>query len=180
MANYALLTANGKDRPGIVAAIARVLLAGDCNIEDSQMARLGPDFACMLVLRLPEGLVSEQLGELLSPVACDLGLRMHIEDLRPEEAGETRSDQPKHLIHVYGADRKGIVHRISEHLASRNVNITNLQTEVIHHETPLYVMVIEVEVPSFVDPGPLESELAAIGKDIQVAVSMKPKADARL
>ena len=34
----------------------------------------------------------------------------------------------------------------SRHLAERSVNITNLQTEVIHHETPLYVMMIEVEM----------------------------------
>ena len=65
MANYALLTANGKDRPGIVAAIARVLLESDCNIEDSQMARLGPDFACMLVLRMPEGLLGDQWDKVI-------------------------------------------------------------------------------------------------------------------
>jgi glycine cleavage system transcriptional repressor len=179
MANYALLTANGKDRPGIVAAIARVLLDSDCNIEDSQMARLGPDFACMLAIRMPEGMLSEQLQDRLSRVAADLALRLHIQDLRPEEASETRSEQPKHLIHVYGADRKGIVHKISELLAARGVNITNLHTEVIHHQTPLYVMMIEVELPPFVDAGRLQADLAAIGKEIQVVVSMKPKDDAR-
>ena len=175
MANYALLTANGKDRPGIVAAITRVLLASDCNIEDSQMARLGPDFACMLVLRMPEGLLADQLAEFLSPLGCEMGLRVHLQDLRPEEAGEPGGDQPRHLIHVYGADRKGIVARISEHLAAQSVNITNLQTEVIHQHRPQYVMTMEVELPAFIDAARLESELAAIGKEIEVTVSMKPK-----
>lgn len=179
MPNYALLTAAGKDRPGIVASIARVLVDQDCNIEDSQMARLGPDFACMLVIRMPEGMLSDQLTQSLAPVIADYGLRAHAQDLRPEEASETRSDHPKHVIHVYGADRKGIVHRISQHLAERSVNITNLQTEVIHHAKPLYVMLIEVEVPPFVDAGRLQDELAAIGKQIEVVVSMKPKDDAR-
>lgn len=179
MPNYALLTSDGKDRPGIVAAITRVLLEGDCNIEDSQMARLGPDFACMLMIRMPEGMVSEQLMERLSRVTNEFGLRVHVQDLRPEEASETRSDQPQHLIHVYGADRKGIVHRISQHLADRSVNITNLHTEVIHHQTPLYVMMIEVEIPSYVDAGRLQDELSAIGKEIGVVVAMKPKDDAR-
>ncbi|MBI4578739.1 MAG: hypothetical protein HY718_03500 [Planctomycetes bacterium] len=179
MANYALVTASGKDRPGIVAAITGVLLEQDCNIEDSQMARLGPDFACMLMIRMPEGMVSEQLTRSLAPVAAEFGLRTHAQDLRPEEAGETRPDQPKHVIHVYGADRKGIVHRISRHLADRSVNITNLHTEVIHHASPLYVMMIEVEVPPFVDAGRLHDELSALGKQIDVVVSMKPKDDAR-
>lgn len=179
MPNYALLTASGNDRPGIVSAITGVLLESNCNIEDSQMARLGPNFACMLMIRMPEGMVGQQLGDRLAEVAGELGLRLHLEDLRPEEAGETRAERPKHLIHVYGADRKGIIHRITSRLAAQSVNITNLHTEVIHHATPLYVMMIEVEIPPFVDVSRLQDDLVAIGKEIEVTVSMKPKDDAR-
>jgi glycine cleavage system transcriptional repressor len=179
MANYAILTAIGADRPGIVSAVTGVLFAADCNIEDSQMARLGPDFACMLMIRMPEGMVSEQLEQQLAPAARELGLSLHLHDLRPEEVSETLSERPRHVIHVYGADRKGIVHRITRHLAEQSVNITNLQTEVIHHEEPLYVMMIEVEIPPFVDSGKLQSELVGLGKEIGVVVSMKPKDDAR-
>jgi glycine cleavage system transcriptional repressor len=179
MPNYALLTAIGADRPGIVSSIAGVLLESDCNIEDSQMARLGPDFACMLIIRMPEGMLSEQLEQRLIAPSETLGLRIHLHDLRPEEASESHVEQPKHLIHVYGADRKGIVHRITKHLADNSVNITNLHTEVIHHESPLYVMMIEVEIPPFVDAGRLQSQLSTIGKQIEVVVSMKPKDDAR-
>src|SRR4051812_24767850 len=45
------LTAIGRDRPGIVARIARVLLQHGLNIEDSQMRILGGRFAMMLLLR---------------------------------------------------------------------------------------------------------------------------------
>jgi glycine cleavage system transcriptional repressor len=179
MPNYALLTASGPDRPGIVAGITGVLLDSDCNIEDSQMSRLGPDFACMLMLRLPEGMVSEQLAEQLNQTASSFELRFHIRDLRPEDASETQSTSPRHVIHVYGADRKGIIHRITKRLAEDSVNIANLHTEVIHHETPLYVMMIEVEIPSYVDAGQLQDDLSAIGKEIEVKVVMKPKDDAR-
>jgi glycine cleavage system transcriptional repressor len=179
MPNYSLLTASGPDRPGIVAAIAGVLLDCDCNIEDSQMSRLASDFACMLMIRMPEGMVSRQLEERLAKMSREFGLRLYLQDLRPEEASEPRSSQPKHLIHVYGADRKGIIHRISKRLSDYSVNITNLHTEVIHHATPLYVMMIEVEIPPYVDAGRLQDELAAIGKEIEVTVALKPKDDAR-
>lgn len=179
MPNYALLTASGPDRPGIVAAITGILLESDCNIEDSQMARLASDFACMLMIRMPEGMASRQLEDRLSGVAAELGLRMYLQDLRPEEAREARSSQSKHLIHVYGADRKGIIHRISKRLAEFGVNITNLHTEVIHHAQPLYVMLLEVEIPPSVDAGRLQDDLVAIGREIEVTVAMKPKDDAR-
>jgi glycine cleavage system transcriptional repressor len=106
-------------------------------------------------------------------------LWLDIKDLSPDEVSETRVDHPKQLIHVYGADHKGIVHKITEHLAIRGVNITNLHTEVIHHQKPLYVMMIEVEIPKNVDSGQLQDDLVKIGKEIEVVVSMKPKDDAR-
>jgi len=179
MFNYALVTSAGKDRPGIVAAITRILVEKDCNIEDSQMVRLGPDFVCMLMIRMPEGMTSQQLHEAMADVAEELGLWIHFKDLLPEEVVETQSVSPKHLIHVYGADRKGIVYRIAKHLSDSSVNITNLHTEVIHHQKPLYVMMIEVEIPSSVDAGKLQDELVAIGKEIEVVISMKFKDDAR-
>lgn len=179
MPNYALLTAVGADRPGIVAAITGVLLTNDCNIEDSQMARLGPSFACMLMIRMPEGLLSQQLADRLAGAAASLGLRLEMQDLRPEEASETRGERPKHLIHVYGADRKGIVHRITKHLAENSINVTNLHTEVIQHAVPLYVMMIEVEIPPFVDIHRLQDHLLAIGKELEIVVALKPKDDAR-
>ncbi|MHC4444849.1 MAG: glycine cleavage system transcriptional repressor [Planctomycetota bacterium] len=179
MPNYALLTSAGKDRPGIVSAITKVLLDNNCNIEDSQMSRLGPDFACMLMIRMPEGTLGKQLRDALTDVTRKLELWLDIKDLQPEEVLETQTVKPKHLIHVYGADHKGIVFKITEHLTRNSVNITNLHTEVIHHQKPLYVMMIEVEIPNHVDSGQLQDELVKIGKEIEVVVSMKPKDDAR-
>ena len=40
-------------------------------------------------------------------------------------------------------------------------------------------MMIEVEIPSFVDAGQVQDDLVALGKEIEVTVSMKPKDDAR-
>ena len=174
MANYALLTAVGRDRPGIVAGISEILYAADCNIEDSAMARLGGTFTCMLMLRMPEGMIGEQLAGRLATVRETHKLWLHLSDLRPEEAVEPAPDTPRHTVEVRGADRPGIVHGITAHLASQSVNITNLTTHVLHGDTPMYVMAIEVEVPHFVDAGRLETELADIGSKIGVTVTMQP------
>src|SRR5439155_21024527 len=66
------LTAIGRDRPGIVARIAKVLLGHGLNIEDSQMRILGGRFAMMLLLR---GQTSEDvLYRDLLATARELGL----------------------------------------------------------------------------------------------------------
>jgi glycine cleavage system transcriptional repressor len=143
------------------------------------MARLGGTFSIMLVLRLPEGLISRQLEERMKPVTDEFRLWVRLEDMRPEEAVEPSPDTLKHVIHVYGADKKGIVHRITKHLADQSVNITNLHTQAIRHDQPLYVMLIEVEVPPYVDVGGLQDELNKIGRSLNVHISFKPKDDAR-
>ena len=53
MAEFAV-TAIGRDRPGIVAAISAALLDLEGNIEDSQMAILRGHFAVMLIVKLPD------------------------------------------------------------------------------------------------------------------------------
>src|SRR3954462_3324351 len=66
------LTAIGRDKPGIVARIARVLLEHGLNIEDSQMRILGGRFAMMLLLRGDTS--EERLYKDLLGTARELGL----------------------------------------------------------------------------------------------------------
>ena len=180
MANYALLTAVGPDRPGIVAGVSAVFYRTGCNIEDSKMARLGGTFACMLVLRLPDGLTSQQLAEPLEAVRAELGLWLRLSDLSPAEAVEPAPDLARHVVDVYGADRPGIVYEVAAHLAAHSVNITNLTTRVLHRTPTMYVMSIEIEVPNFVDTTQLEADLSEIGRriDVDVTLERKPDADA--
>ena len=49
------VSAIGRDRPGIVAAVSRVLLDLEGNVEDSQMSILRGHFAVMLIVALPSG-----------------------------------------------------------------------------------------------------------------------------
>ena len=55
------------------------------------------------------------------------------------------------------------------------MNITNLTTRVLHQDPPMYVMEIEVEIPNFIDTQKLDAELADIGRNIGVEVSLNPK-----
>lgn len=174
MANYALLTAVGRNQPGIVSAVSGVLYESGCNIEDSEMARLGGTFSIMLMLRLPEGLTGRQVKDRLAGVVESFSLWVRLEDMRPEEAEDPKPDALRHMIRVYGADRKGIVHRITEHLADRGGNITNLHTQVVGIEEPRYVMEIETELAPYLDVDRLAGELSAIGQELGVAVSLRP------
>src|SRR5204863_9447938 len=97
------LTAIGRDKPGIVARITRVLLEHGLNIEDSTMRILGGRFAMMLLLR---GSASEErLYKDLLDTARELGLDyIYVHPISELEAVPAK---PTHMASLYGADRQG-------------------------------------------------------------------------
>ncbi|HEY6074818.1 MAG TPA: ACT domain-containing protein, partial [Anaerolineales bacterium] len=80
-----------------------------------------------------------------------------------------------HIISVYGADRPGIVYNVTRELAKRKVNITDLNTQVVGtKERPVYVMVLEVDIPEATDMKDLEKEFERIKKELAVSITVRP------
>lgn len=174
---YFAMTAVGKDRPGIVAAVAGVLYELGCNIEDSSHTLLGGEFAIILLLTVRADLSRERLESALRDAGAPLGLTIHLNQIEASEL--SRSKSAAHtlpfMVSVYGADKPGIVYRLTRHLADRDVNVTDLSTRVIRKsDAPTYVMMLEIEIPSEVNPSNLTLELENIGRELGVQVGVRP------
>lgn len=163
-----VLAANGRDRPGIVAAVTRVLLDHGVNIEDAEMAILRGHFAIVLVLSAPDELGEAQLRGELEAIGRELPLEAVTLSAVEQLAGE--SPEPTHAISVYGADHPGIVHGVAEALARHDVNVVDLSTRVVGDD-PLYVMLLDVTLPPSVDEAALDELLARAGRELGVDVS---------
>ena len=173
MSEFAV-TAIGRDRPGIVAAISGALLTLRGNIEDSQMSILRGHFAVMLIVRLSDEVSEDTLRERLEDVRSELDLEAtavnRLDDLRDETA------RPSHVITVYGADHPGIVHAVADALAERGVNITGLQTRLAgSDDQPLYAMTMEVAIEGASESA-VEGALAEVADRAKVEVSTRPLA----
>jgi glycine cleavage system transcriptional repressor len=168
--DYAV-TAIGRDRPGIVAAVSRALLDVDGNIEDSQMSILRGHFAVMLIVRVPDSVSSEELAAQLGPVRDEIGLEAIT--FNPVDELEATMTPATHVLTVYGADHPGIVSGISQVLAELGVNITDLETRLTGHgDNPLYAMVMEIALGK-VDEERVESELRGVAQREAVEVSLR-------
>jgi glycine cleavage system transcriptional repressor len=166
--NFAV-SAIGRDRPGIVAAISGVLLELGGNIDDSQMSILHGHFAVMLIVSVSDEVSGEELSRRLERVRDELGLEglavSPLDQLSPPAT-------PTHVLTVYGADHPGIVHAVSSSLAERGVNITDLRTRRTgSEEAPVYVMVMEIAVAG--EPEALAKELQEVGDKAAVEVSLR-------
>ena len=167
MAHFAV-SAVGRDRPGIAAAIASGLLEVEGNIEDSRMTNLGGHFAVMLLVSTPSA-GREAVAAALAPVRAELEA---LPVAPVADAAATAS--PDHVITVYGADHPGIVHAVTSGLADSGVNIADLQTRVGGApEAPIYMMILEVELDGR-DPAAIAEKLRGIGSRSEVEVELRP------
>ena len=139
MNNWYMLTVIGRDRPGIVAAVTSALYGGGCNLGEASMLRLGGNFTIMLMVRYPGD--ARSLEALLEPVCSGWELRSHVD---PIEGRLHEHVEPDARISVFGADRAGIVSRVTSALVDAGLDILDLESDVIGDEqNPVYVMHIE-------------------------------------
>lgn len=153
-----VVTAVGADRPGIVAALTGALLGLGGNLEEVRAALLRGSFATALSVQVPDGVAAADVEAALAPVALELGLGLWV---GPAAArGGDAPSPPRAIVSVYGADHPGIVHGITSALAGRGANITDLSSRLVG-DPPLYVLGIEVELPSGVGADALGRALAS-------------------
>ncbi|HLP31138.1 MAG TPA: ACT domain-containing protein [Geothrix sp.] len=139
MSKWYMLTLVGKDRPGIVAKVSSALFEGGGNLGEASMMRLGGNFSIMLMVSY-EG-TAKQLMDLVEPVADSLGLHYHVDRI---EGGLHRHHVPDVRITVYGADRAGIVAKVTGALAEAGLDVTDLESDVAGSaDKPIYIMQIE-------------------------------------
>ncbi|HWC13630.1 MAG TPA: ACT domain-containing protein [Actinomycetota bacterium] len=161
------ITVVGADRPGIVAAVTKILYERGCNLEDVSSTILRGHFSMMLVVTAPERLDASALERELNAAGGDLGL---IVTVRPVQAAAPEVVEPTHMVSVYGADRPGIVFKVAEALAAQGANITDLTSRVIGEgSAPVYALMLEVAFPERSTTEPVLD----LG-DLDVEVSIHP------
>ena len=171
-----LLTAGGPDKPGIVAAVARILYGLGCNLEDSAMTRLQGEFAILLIFTAPDKAKPALLKSRLKALEKTFRLSVALKPMAPRERRSPASAKPLCLVSVYGADQPGIVFKVTDLLTRQKVNVIDLTT----HRTARagsgsgYILYLEGEMPGRLSPEALEGTLRDQTREMGITVSVKP------
>jgi glycine cleavage system transcriptional repressor len=175
MKKYASLSVIGKDRPGIVAGISKVLFQKGCNILDSSMTLLASEFAMILLLELPRGLSIGSLEKSINSASHKLKLSYSLKPLKKQEIAKEKLKGKPFIVSVYGADKPGIVYRVSELLSKHGANITDVQTNMLEMSgRPVYIMIIEADMPVSTKMPDIKSSLEKLAATLQVNISINP------
>ena len=166
--NLVAVTVVGVDRPGIVAAMAKVLFETGCNLEDVSSTILRGHFSMMLLVHAPGEVDVGHLERDLAAAGDPLGLTVTV---RAVEETAAEVPHPTHMISVYGADRPGIVFKIAEALAGVGANITDLTSRVIGDaDRPLYAVMLEVVLPAGVEA----EHVMGLKDELELEMSVHP------
>ena len=151
-----MVTLVGKDQTNIVSHVTAALYDGGANLGETSMMRLGGNFTIMMMAEFSGS--TKNLHDILSSVTDSMSLHLHIDHI---EAKLHEHKIPDVRISVYGADRAGIVSKVTSVLSEAGLNILDLESDVAGDEDkPLYIMHIEGEASEGIKP--LESALQIV------------------
>ena len=165
-----VVTAIGKDRPGLVNLIADRAKTFGANWAGSRMANLAGEFAGTVHLDVPAAnadALTNALRELESS-----GLRVVIE--RSAGGGAPAGGRVVSL-QLVGPDRPGIVRDLSRVLADRGVSIQELATEIVDGADAArrrFSVKALLAVPEKVANDELKRALAALASEMSVDIAL--------
>jgi len=172
MRQHLVLTATGSDRPGLVERVTRLIVEHGGNVESSRMARLGGEFAMLVLVAAPV----ERIGGLREAVDR-LGEGSYVVHTRLTGMGPPVAAEGRVTIRVLGADHMGIIHAVARDLARRSVNVETLDTEVAAAPMsgqPLFRMQATVSLPPGLSREELARALEAVGDEMNVEITVEP------
>lgn len=173
MESYLVLTALGKDRPGIVDQLSMSIMDCGCSIVDSRMTVLGGEFAVILMI---SGKWNE-LAKLEDSLPAHQSRLDMIISAKRTETGKRHNNLMPYNIEVISIDHPGIVHDIASFFSVREINIHELATNqyaAAHTGTPMFALNMIIDIPSATRIATLREEFLDFCDDLNMDAVMEP------
>lgn len=172
MTNRIVLTLTGSDRIGLVEHVTELILECGGDVRASRMARLGGEFAMLMLVSVPDGNAEQLFGNMEN--LTGEGFKVTITETEGGISAARKDWQP-YRIEVHGANHEGIIHEIAEHLSKQGINIESIDTDVIPEPmsgAPLFTMEAIILAPPGLSEQTWQEELAEVADRLNVDLEM--------
>lgn len=171
MTSSIVLTLTGPDRVGVVESVTQALLRLGGNVESSRMARLGGEFAILMLVTMPPE-KSAQLAHAFEGLASE-GYKLTVSET--SAPADRFAGWLTYRVEVTGADHEGIIYDIASGLAARGITIESAETGTTSAPTTgvtLFTMSAVVLVPPQLHEEDWMNALAEAGADANVDIEV--------
>ena len=170
-----IISVLGKDRPGIIAAVTRILFEQDCNIENVSQTILQNEFSGIFIVAVPDRLAATSLHQQMEASLGAMGLHIYVKSIADPDETPYVACEP-FVITTKGPDKKGLVAAITAVMADHQVNVTNLQAVFKGGNDPnANIMIYEVDIPNDTDQQALRQALREKANALSLDISIQHK-----
>ncbi len=171
--SHLVISALGKDRPGIVNQLSKAIYELDCNVSDSRMTVLGGEFAILLMVEGPWNLLAK-----LEDQVPELQDRLHltITTRRTEERAGNANLLP-YGVDVVSLDHPGIVYSLASFFSDKNINIEDMTTSsysAAHTGTPMFSVRMSIGIPADIHIAALRDEFMDFCDSMNIDAVLEP------
>lgn len=161
--NAYVLNVTAEDRPGIVAAVSKAVVAAGGNIDAASQTVLGGYFTLIMIVSFPAPPVEKKLlDDVARPDGRDSGLGVNIRPYRPEADKPLVPDGDNFVVTCFGPDAPGVIFRFSSLLADKGINIVDLYGQL---DGGQFVLISQVQIPRRWDLAMLRADLEQLGAE---------------
>ena len=161
-----VMTVIGKDRPGLIETVARLVAEHGGNWVESRMCRLGGEFAGILRVHIAKDQQAALEAALHGLSQQGLAVTMQVDR-------GTDATPPQRLarLEIIGQDRPGIVQQITAALAVHGVNVEDFSSACTHAPMSgemLFHANITLHIPASCALADLRREVEKLANDLMV------------
>jgi glycine cleavage system transcriptional repressor len=170
--NAYVLNVVAKDRPGIVAAIAKAVVDYKGTIDTCSQTVVAEFFTLIMVVSFPQPVPEEKFSRAIAdPTDHKTGVHVHLRPYEPGAmTGPAAAEGENFVITAFGADQAGVVLRFSRYLSDRGININDLYGTVADGQ---FILIGQVRVPNRWDIRMLQADLEQLAGEIGHTVRLQ-------
>ncbi len=164
-----VLNVMADDHPGIISAVSGVIVSLQGNVDACSQTVLGGYFTQILVVSLPASIEPAELARQIRESQGGNGLQVvAMPFIAPSKTPHAQAET--FVITAFGKDKPGIIHRFSQYLAGKDINIVDLYWDCKEEN---FVLISQVIIPARWDIGMLQTDLEEIGREMDFAVRLQ-------
>lgn len=165
-----IITFIGDDRPGLVEQMSSVIESNRGSWHESRLSQLGGKFAGLILVSLPADSGDKLRAELKALSTTGLSVKVTpTSEVAPSTGGKDIT------LTVLGPDRLGIVREIARALAQRDINVTEMDSEVDSAAMSgelLFRARIDAHIPADTDLDDLQDTLDEIAEQMTLDIEL--------
>ena len=173
MAQLIVISAIGRDKPGIVQAISKAILSCGGNIEESRMTTLGSEFASLMLVS-GNWHTLNRLETALDKLGGEDGLSFAI---RKTNERDIKADRLPYAVDVIALDQQGIVYELANFFSERNIEIADVATRryaAAHTGAPMFAVQMAINVPASLHVAQLREEFLEMCDRLNLDAILEP------